>query len=59
MAHVIMRFYFFSDSKASASAKSLVLPDALLLRIRSSSEGMRTSIPSMFTGIEFRVEFTC
>ena len=40
---------FFRASKASASAKSLVLPDALLLRMRSSIDGICTSIPSIFT----------
>ena len=34
---------FLKDSKASASAKSLVLPEARLFFIRSLIAGMRTS----------------
>ena len=40
---------FSSDSNASASARSFVLPDALFFRIRSAIDGICTSIPSIFT----------
>ena len=37
-------------SRASASARSFVLPDARLLRMRSATDGMCTRIPSTSTG---------
>jgi hypothetical protein len=41
------RLGFLIDFNASASARSLSLPDARLLEMMSSIDGIRTSIPSM------------
>jgi hypothetical protein len=43
---------FKSSSKASASARSLVRPEARLFRMRSLTDRMRSLRPSITTGVE-------